>query len=456
MQQTSARSYASQTLEQRMAALQHLDQLRRIPPTELRILIEQAVLRAYEPATTIILEGSAAHHLFLLLSGQAEQSMRAGNDAQITLALPQPGAIFGEGGLFGQRQRRTTVRSQTQVRVLQWRYDTLRTYQHVLPHTFALLEDTYREHLVYTTLAHVPQLAVLDADDRAIIAQQIHEHRFERGAEIVREGTPRSGVYIVAEGQVQVIYSDQTVAVLNPGAVLGEMSFVDNILHEATIFALTPVHALEIPGPIFEQVLVQHHEVMEELRHLTEERRAVDRSPAHIAITERLVETGIIRGNMVLAKHIDRCEPGCHRCEAACTERHEVSRLHFSGLTFDGWEVPDTCRHCRWGAECAEVCPEDAFTVTEKGYLVITDRCTGCGACIDACPYDAINQKPIYPTPQNWIERLQFAMQAPEPARFKANKCDACTGYSDHACISACPTGALQWIPIDEFYRSAE
>jgi CRP-like cAMP-binding protein/Fe-S-cluster-containing hydrogenase component 2 len=456
MQPSHPKSHAPHSIEQRVAALRQLDQFSHIAGSELRILAEHAVLRMFEPRTLVIVERAAAHTFFLLFTGHAEQSMRAANGDSITLAFPGRGAVFGEGGLFGQRQRRTAVRSQTRVSVLQWSYDALQAQKDQLPQTFHLLQAIYREHLLYTTLAQVPQLAFLDAADRAAIAQQVHEHRFERGADIVRAGTDRSGVYIIAEGQVRAIYADQTVAVLNPGAVFGEMSFVDDAPHEATICALTPVHVLEIPGLAFEQLLTEHAQVMQQLRMLADERRASDRSPQHIAITKRLLDTGIARGNTVLVKQVDQCDPGCKRCEEACSDRFEVPRLHFGGTTIGAWETPDLCRHCQWGAECAEACPEDAFSITEQGHLIITDRCTGCGACITACPYDAINQVPTYPAPHGLLDQLRFALHPPAATGFKANKCDACHGYNDHACVSACPTGALRWIPIEELYRATK
>lgn len=453
MQQTSSTPYALQALEQQVATLRQFDQLASVPGNELRILAEQAVLRASESRTTIMVERSAAHHLFLLLDGEAEQSMRVASGETIMLARPGPGAFFGEGGLFGQRQRRTTVHSQTRVRLLQWKYEVLETHRQRLPQTFRLLQETYREHLLYTTLAQVPQLATLDAASRAAIALQVNEHHYDRGAEIVRAGSMRKGVYIIADGQVRVVYADRTVAVLNPGAVFGEMSFVDNTSHEASIVALTPVHVLEILRPAFEQLLNEHPQLMEQLRVLVEARRTADRIPEHVAITEQLVDIGVARGNMVLAKHTAQCIPGCQRCEEGCAERFDVSRLRFGGTIVNAYEVPDTCRHCQWGAECAEVCPVDAFSVTAAGYLIITDRCTGCGACLEACPYDAINQVPTFPAPEGLLEHLRFALYPPSANGFKANKCDTCHGHDDYACISACPTGALQWIPVEALYQ---
>jgi ferredoxin len=46
----------------------------------------------------------------------------------------------------------------------------------------------------------------------------------------------------------------------------------------------------------------------------------------------------------------------------------------------------DTCISC--GA-CVDACPVDAITMDEKA-KVNPDTCTECGACVDECPADAI------------------------------------------------------------------
>lgn len=99
------------------------------------------------------------------------------------------------------------------------------------------------------------------------------------------------------------------------------------------------------------------------------------------------------------------------------------------------------------------VCPVDAFSLLEQGTLTITDQCTGCGACLDACPYHAITQLPVYPAPRTALEHIHFRLRPPAPQGYKANKCDGCAGHADHACVAACPTGALQWIPVERLYE---
>jgi Fe-S-cluster-containing dehydrogenase component len=51
---------------------------------------------------------------------------------------------------------------------------------------------------------------------------------------------------------------------------------------------------------------------------------------------------------------------------------------------------PTLCNHCA-DAPCIKVCVADAFMRRDDGFLLLNPaKCTGCGACIDACPIKAI------------------------------------------------------------------
>jgi len=126
---------------------------------------------------------------------------------------------------------------------------------------------------------------------------------------------------------------------------------------------------------------------------------------------------------------------------------------------------PGTVRHADvcppTAAECVAACPSDAIHWNGNGALLITESCTGCGACVPACPYDAVQMvaqdtASVSPLWSLWHRithsaRSTIPLEASQP-QLRADKCDLCHGYDDLACVSACPTGALQLRSVEELF----
>ncbi|MCL6638398.1 MAG: 4Fe-4S binding protein [Firmicutes bacterium] len=119
---------------------------------------------------------------------------------------------------------------------------------------------------------------------------------------------------------------------------------------------------------------------------------------------------------------------GCHACEVACKQEHGpgvgpgLIRVIEKSPDF----IPLYCRHCA-GAPCRKACPAGAIDRNEQGIVLIREeRCTGCKACVDACPFGA----------------MQF-----DGAKEVAVKCDLCFGRvrsgQAPACAAACPTRCI-------------
>jgi anaerobic dimethyl sulfoxide reductase subunit B (iron-sulfur subunit) len=126
----------------------------------------------------------------------------------------------------------------------------------------------------------------------------------------------------------------------------------------------------------------------------------------------------------------------CHGCEVACRAWRALAEGVRYRRVLNVWrgDYPNVknhsisigCMHCVEPA-CAAVCPVDAIYKRESDGLVRVDPelCTGCQACLDACPYEV----------------PQFGPEG------RMQKCDLCIDQAGREygppCVATCPGGAL-------------
>ena len=126
---------------------------------------------------------------------------------------------------------------------------------------------------------------------------------------------------------------------------------------------------------------------------------------------------------------------GCNACVFACMNENDVPegfmrdwivytvRGEFPNLSAE--TRSERCHHCT-DAPCVSACPTGASHYAEGGIVLVDhDKCTGCKACIAACPYDA-----RYIHPEGYADKCTF--------------CSHRVGVgNDPACVSVCPTDSL-------------
>ena len=165
-----------------------------------------------------------------------------------------------------------------------------------------------------------------------------------------------------------------------------------------------------------------------------------------------------------------------------------VARLLCAG----GWNVAvqqadyiglDTCKAaaavagggkgCTWGcvglADCEVVCDFDAIYMNAQGLpVVIPEKCTACGDCVEACPKDLFEIMPLDHKLIVQCKSLLEGDEAEELCQVACNGCGRCASdaapgviemvhglavvnyelneMATPAAIERCPTGAIVWV----------
>jgi len=99
--------------------------------------------------------------------------------------------------------------------------------------------------------AGIPIFSLLDADERAVLAEQVEMRRFAARQRIYRAGDVGEKAYVVVSGRVEVIVIDednQEVVLDQPlaGEIFGMSSMLSAATHQTTATALEETTAIEI------------------------------------------------------------------------------------------------------------------------------------------------------------------------------------------------------------------
>ncbi len=134
---------------------------------------------------------------------------------------------------------------------------------------------------------------------------------------------------------------------------------------------------------------------------------------------------------------------GCMDCVVACKTENQVPE----GLDRD-WIVQDAkgkfptvhleirserCNHCD-NPPCVYCCPCGASHIHDLGGVVLVhhEKCSGCKACIAACPYDA-----RFIHPEGYADKCTFCIHRVEKGL-------------NPACVSVCPAHCMHFGDLDD------
>jgi len=129
-------------------------------------------------------------------------------------------------------------------------------------------------------LAAFPGFAVCSPEDLEVLAGVARVISLPPRWAFLHEGTPADACWVLLDGQVEVQRAGAQVAVLGPGAVLGEMGLLGRSLRQATVVTMTGVQALRVENHVLLALLHARPGLADRLRAAYAQHRAADRARA--------------------------------------------------------------------------------------------------------------------------------------------------------------------------------
>jgi CRP-like cAMP-binding protein len=106
-------------------------------------------------------------------------------------------------------------------------------------------------------LSRLPLFETCSQRELAQVATISVEARRPAGTILTREGQAGGLLFVIIEGEAEVVSDSRTLGRLGPGDVVGELSLIDGQVRSASVRAVTDVHLLGIATDEFQKLVDQ-------------------------------------------------------------------------------------------------------------------------------------------------------------------------------------------------------
>lgn len=224
----------------------------------------------------VLRQGEPGSSFFMVARGDLAV-LRENPGGQVQqLATLHEGALFGEMALLSRSPRSAHVRATSAADLLEFHVDALGQASRGTATIARALDKFTRERLVSNLIGTSPLFRPLDRTQRLDLVRRFVGHEVAAQTDLIREGEPGRGLYVVLHGSVDVSKrdGDQKVllATLGAGDVFGEMSLLNGAPATATVTAAQRSTVLFLAREYVERLMTSIPHMRQYLESLGDER----------------------------------------------------------------------------------------------------------------------------------------------------------------------------------------
>lgn len=237
----------------------------------------------------VLEEGSVGSEAYVVVRGELEVTKKAtGSSSAIQLARLGGGALVGEMALLSRAPRAATVSACRPTMLLVATKQGLDGAVRASPDLGREFAEHCRRRMLDNLVKTSSMLRSVNPAERADLVQRFAIRAFEPGEALVSQGKPSEGLFLIASGQVSIVYQEAggestVVAQLGPGEVLGEVALVLRRPAIADAVAHHPTVTLFLPRERFLETMRAHPKVLVDLYELAVRR---DEETSSAALSE--------------------------------------------------------------------------------------------------------------------------------------------------------------------------
>jgi cAMP-dependent protein kinase regulator len=228
------------------------------------------------PGALLLEQGSRHRSLYMLARGSARVQRRHDDGRVQPMITLGEGAIFGELSFLSGAPRTAEVVALSDCDLLELPWSALEPAGEALAKLRQLVSDFARERMLSYVMSNAPLFAPLETQQRLDLVKRFVELEVPAGAEIVRQGEPSAGAYVVLRGEVLVRRSEGERSVelarLASGELFGEMSLLSGEGATATVQAIDATTVLLLGKQYFDRLLEAVPDLRVQLEQLADRR----------------------------------------------------------------------------------------------------------------------------------------------------------------------------------------